>query len=505
MASSYLSCLRRAGDPNIGVCDVRLRRSKDQGLPHEQVGQTFMLRHCPALAAFYALRRSFGPLEAEGLPRKLLAVVLIAGALAAPAADGPRVVRVLDISPVWAGHPVGFDLLTSNGRQFVAFYDEQRRMTVAARELKSDRWHLVRLPSEIGWDSHNYITMAADDDGYVHLSGNMHVSPLVYFRTAKPWDIDSFEAIHKMTGSEETRCTYPRFFRGPRNELIFTYRDGKSGNGNQIFNVYDHRSRTWRRLLDKPLLDGQGRMNAYIHGPIAGPDGFFHLVWVWRDTPDCSTNHDLSYARSRDLVHWETSAGKPLAVPIRVETGEIVDPVPVKGGLLNGAAKIAWDSKGRPVITYHKFDARGRNQAYAARLEGGAWKIYQISNWDYRWEFQGGGSLPVVEIQLGTLRRGRAGELLLEYRHIKYGSGVWRLDERTFKQIATLPVERAWPAQLERPESSFPGIQVHLVPYRGQGDMTYLLRWETLGANRDRPREGPLPSPSMLRLYELAR
>jgi hypothetical protein len=45
-------------------------------------------------------------------------------------------------------------------------------------------------------------------------------------------------------------------------------------------------------------------------------------------------------------------------------------------------------------------------------------------------------------------------------------------------------------------------MQVHL--RRGGGDANYLLRWETLGPNRDRPREPPLPEPSMLRVYKLA-
>jgi hypothetical protein len=31
----------------------------------------------------------------------------------------------------------------------------------------------------------------------------------------------------------------------------------------------------------------------------------------------------------------------------------------------------------------------------------------------------------------------------------------------------------------------------------------YLMRWETLPANRDRPREGQVPAPSPLRLYRL--
>ena len=61
--------------------------------------------------------------------------------------------RAIDVAPVWAGHPVGFDLLTVEGRQFVAFYDAERRMTVAARKLGDPAWRFARLPSTLGWDS----------------------------------------------------------------------------------------------------------------------------------------------------------------------------------------------------------------------------------------------------------------------------------------------------------------------------------------------------------------
>src|SRR5206468_322385 len=122
----------------------------------------------------------------------------------------------------------------------------------------------VPLPMTTGWDSHNSLTMAVDDDGYLHLSGNMHCVPLIYFRTAQPYDIGTFERVSSMVGRDEQRCTYPVFLRGPGNALLFTYRTGSSGNGNQIYNVYDHAARTWRRLLDEPLTDGEGERNAYF-------------------------------------------------------------------------------------------------------------------------------------------------------------------------------------------------------------------------------------------------
>ncbi len=37
------------------------------------------------------------------------------------------------------------------------------------------------------------------------------------------------------------------------------------------------------------------------HNPHLWHDNWYHVWWVWRDTPDCSTNHDLSYMKSPDL------------------------------------------------------------------------------------------------------------------------------------------------------------------------------------------------------------
>ena len=125
--------------------------------------------------------------------------------------------------------------------------------------------------------------------------------------------------MEKMAARQKNSCTYPKFFKGAGGELIFTYRDARSGNGNQIHNVYGLKSRIWR-LLDKPLTDGLGQMNAYISGPVHGPDDYFHICWVWRDTPNCYANHDLSYARSRDMVHCETAGGDEIELPMTIGT-----------------------------------------------------------------------------------------------------------------------------------------------------------------------------------------
>lgn len=414
--------------------------------------------------------------------------------------------RVIDISPVWPGHPVGFCLVTCGDRQYVGFYDAERRMTIGARRLDADRFQLVRLPEKVGWDSHNYVEMAVDNEGFIHLSGNMHCHPLKYFRTTRPHDITTFERIDRMIGREEKRVTYPRFFRGPGGELVFMYRDGGSGEGNRLLNVYDSKTRTWRLLLDTPLTDGRRNdMNIYPANrcPVLGPDGYFHLCWVWRDTPDCETTHDLSYARSRDLTHWESADGKTIALPITFETpGLVVDPVPVGGGMLG--VKLGFDSKKRVIATYHKYDMDGKTQLFNARLEKGDWRIYQATKWDYRWDFGGRGAI-ATEITFSGVSVTSGGKLVQSYHHIKDGSGVWEVDEATLRHVALIPRGKGRPEHLEKTESSFPGMEVRWAESLGDGGVAvrYLLRWETLPAFRDRPRKTPLPDPSMLRLYEL--
>ena len=436
-----------------------------------------------------------------------LAILLFVLPVLVPAwaESSPRVLEKIEVDKVWSGHPVGFALLTQGGRQFAAYYDAERHMTVAARKLDEKDWHRARLPEDLGWDSHNYVTIAVDGTDGLHVSGNMHVRPLVYFRTKEPLNIDTFERA-PMTGLRESRVTYPAFFKGAADRLIFTYRDGSSGNGDQLYNVYDTTDRTWRRLLDTPLCAGNGKMNAYLNGPIPGPDGCFHLCWVWRNTPACETNHDVSYARSRDLIHWENAAGEALELPITIDTkGVVVDPVPPGGGAINGNTKVGFDHQKRPIVSYHKYDAAGKTQIFNARLEAGKWNIQQASDWDYRWEFSGGGAIP-FEVGVSPVSPAEEGFLLQPFSNAKCGSGTWKLDEATLKPVGMAQVPSRIPVELGRLESDFPGMQIRRSEDLGacpEKDTRFLLQWETLGPNRDRPRVGALPAPSKLWLVKI--
>ncbi len=421
--------------------------------------------------------------------------------IAAPASPA-----VVDIEPVWSGHPVGFCLLTHAPYQFAAYYDAERRMTVAQRRLDETKWTFQRLPSKLGWDSHNYVTLALDRDLRLHVAGNMHNIPLVYFRSAKPLDVSSLQQVKSMTGDREAHVTYPVFLKSKSGQLVFRYRNGSSGNGDDLYNVYDEKSGNWSKLVDSPLISGEGERSAYAIPPKQGPDGRFHLLWVWRDTPDCATNHSLSYARSDDLVHWSDSSGKEVKLPITYQSAEMIDPVPPGGGLINMNRELGFDNQGRPVATYHKYDERGDLNAYAARKEGSAWKIVKVSDWrDHHVVFSGGGSID-MPVRVQAVEAIGNGRLTLGYRSEK-GSGTWVLDEATLLPIPGAkapPKAPGLPRELARVSSTFPGMRFKSCGEIGDASGTrYQLTWETLDTNRDQPREGPLPAAAMLRVVAL--
>lgn len=430
---------------------------------------------------------------------------LFAGAEVTNTPAGP--IEKIALSKVWSGHSVGFSLLTDPPYQYAAYYDQDRNLVVASRRLDEKIWTKKILPTKLEWDSHNYVTMAVDNSGNLHVSGNMHVVPLIYFRTAKPRDIATLTS-NAMLGEREQRVTYPQFVKLSNGDLLFSYRDGRSGEGDTLWNAWNDKTGRWTRQMDKALFDGESQMSSYPSAPLLGPDGYFHMTWVWRDTADCSTCHDLSYARTRDFKNWETASGEKIALPIRLSSpGVVVDAIPVKGGIINGSGRIGFDRENRLVITYHKYDKDGNTQLYNARREKNEWKFYQTTSWNYRWNFSGGGSI-VFEVRHGNVKM-ENGETTLTFAHPKEGSGKWRLDPDTLTPLGKIPgtpAESFLGSYLGKVVSDFKGMEVRRAGDLGHPetpDVQYLLRWESLPPNRDAPREKPWPEPSDLVLYRI--
>jgi hypothetical protein len=171
--------------------------------------------------------------------------------------------------------------------------------------------------------------------------------------------------------------------------------------------------------------------------------------------------------------------------------------------MINNNTKVGFDAQNRPVVVYHKYDGNGNTQLFNARLENGAWVPHQTTNWDYRWDFGGGGTL-IFEIEVEGVKVQSDGSLTQRYYHAQYGGwGAFRLNPDTLVAEEDIAPPLPYPAELDTVESTTLEMAARWQQDSGQTpdpDVRYLLRWETLPENRDMPRD-PIPPPSMLRLY----
>jgi hypothetical protein len=292
-------------------------------------------------------------------------------------------------------------VVTYNGTQYVAYYDSTGYVILAKRKTGTDSWlvHKTQYTGNIE-DAHCSISIIVDNDGYLHMAWNHHNNALHYCKSVEP---DSLELTPEMSmiGTFEDDVTYPEFFRLPGGDLIFMYRHGVSGRGNLVVNKYILEEKQWVRLHDI-LIDGQNVRNAYWQSCV-DTNGTIHVSWVWRETWDVATNHDLCYARSNDGgVTWEKSDGQEYVVPVTAATAEYACKIPQNSELINQTSMYA-DSYGNPYIaSYWTPSWTNVPQYHMVYRDSTGWKSKQISNRSTAFSLSGGGTkkIPISRPQI---------------------------------------------------------------------------------------------------------
>jgi hypothetical protein len=321
----------------------------------------------------------------------------------------------------WAKNNVNGAIFRKNSvvsqgqNQYVAYYDSLGYVTLGKRRLPAGPWQVQRTQYQGNVkDAHNVISLMADGAGYLHLSFDHHNNPLHYCRSTAPGSL-TMGALEFMTGQQELKVSYPEFHRYPNGDLLFMYRDGGSGNGNMVLNRYDQKTRKWTRLHDV-LIDGEGQRNAYWQAFI-DPRGTIHVAWVWRESPNVASNHDMAYARSLDGGRtWQRSTGETYQLPITEATAEYAARIPQNSELINQTA-ITTDAAGAPYIaTYWQPAGTQVPQYQLIYLAGKTWKTMQVSQRTMPFSLSGVGTkrIPISRPQLlVSTKQGKTAAYLL--------------------------------------------------------------------------------------------
>ncbi|WP_157951604.1 BNR repeat-containing protein [Agrobacterium pusense] len=317
----------------------------------------------------------------------------------------------IEIDKAWSGVTVSFDAIARNGKTYLGYYDADRWLTVAQLDPVSGVVCRTRLPSQFaGWDGHNTIALAFDAAGRLQVAGNMHASPLVYGAAPSPDSIAGI-ALSPMIGTEEESVTYPDFITGPNDKLFFTYRSGVSGDGEWVINVRE--GTTWKRASEKPIFSStfDGRpTNAYPTPFRVSQDGYVHVAAVWRRTPDVASNYAITYARTRDFVHWEDHNGQTIMLPMNPGNSDTIESTGENRGLVNGA-RVGVALNGKPVVAYTKYGSDGRNSIILASPSQNEWHHSIVATANQQTVIAGGGSVPnlptVGDLQVNSGNLGR--------------------------------------------------------------------------------------------------
>lgn len=317
--------------------------------------------------------------------------------------------HLIPVADAWAGNSVNVavfrknSLVTHNQNQYVAYYDNDGFLVLGKRKFDSEKWILNRTQYKGNIaDAHNVISLMVDGDGFLHVSWDHHGHKLNYAKSIEPESLVLGEKSD-MSGLNEGNVTYPEFFRMPNGDLIFMFRDGQSGKGNLVINKYDLQSKTWNQIQTN-LIDGENSRNAYWQAFVDG-NGAIHISWVWRETWDVSTNHDMCYAKSEDGgVTWFKSNNEQYEIPITASTAEYAWLIPQNSELINQTSMTA-DDDGYPYIATYWRDSDSEVPQYNIIFFDG--KKWDRLNLDFRksaFSLSGGGtkSIPIARPQIMT-------------------------------------------------------------------------------------------------------
>ena len=404
-----------------------------------------------------------------------------------PLIDGTKQlsIKLMPLTEAYAKNSINTSVFRKNSicsddnYQIVSYYDSEGFVTFAIRKLDSDNWEIIKsnLQSDCT-DAHNSISIALDGEGYIHIAYDQHGNRMNYRKSLHPYQIVFSDIQYMVNPNDEQSVTYPEFYRKSNGNLIFVYRDGGSGNGDCVMNEYDLYTKQWSRIQNN-LLDGQMQRNAYWQICMNNND-IIYMSWVWRESSDVATNHDMCYAYSIDNgLSWRNSLGNIYSLPINIENSEIAWAIPQNSNLINQTS-MTTDFEGNPYIaTYWSAIDSDVPQYHIIYNKDNIWRQTQISNRTLPFSLSGGGTkrIPIARPQFVIDKYGAAfflfrdqerGEVVSIYYCEDINNPEWKV-----KDLTDFSVE-AWEPTIDFDRWKREGILDVYVQksYQGDGEVT---------------------------------
>lgn len=211
---------------------------------------------------------------------------------------------------------------------FICYIDDNLDVNII-HKLPSGVWESpVTIATGNADDAHNYCSLGIDTFGYVHASYDQHSSGLNYKRSAAPYDVQNMvTATATMPMPVNAEISYPQFIRTGRNleTLLFLYRNGSAGNGDECLNRYDEITFQWTSVAC-PMIKGKDLANPsspYLAPPRVDSLGNLKILYTNRTGYYNYGLFTLTYDAS--INTFTTQSGGSVLLPLTLNSpGSVV-------------------------------------------------------------------------------------------------------------------------------------------------------------------------------------
>ncbi|VGO15433.1 hypothetical protein PDESU_04016 [Pontiella desulfatans] len=346
--------------------------------------------------------------------------------------------------------------------EFYANYDGD-----PSNDVASASYHTVRVLEGVEADSHHSLSLGIDENGYLHIVGDMHNYPryespqahlplryayknIMYWRSDNPLDISSFS----FKGDQDGECppgfgfTYQFFFNDMNGRLHFTARAHQATDNSTRcapFSQYDAGSGTWTALggpdPDDPGSEARvfyddgyeytvsgGTTNSAGYYSKTHPHGVFdrnntmHLVAPLLADPTLYPDAEnfyhfvdrITYAQSTNGADFTKADGTSMILPATINlTSNRADIAYSSDGNTNAflamLGNIAVDYQNNPyTVAKHKYIDGTANDSIIVGWNGTSWINYGVldsDNTDFRLVHDPAGVMSYIGDSSGKMMR----------------------------------------------------------------------------------------------------
>ncbi|HDK6227010.1 TPA: BNR-4 repeat-containing protein [Klebsiella pneumoniae] len=319
------------------------------------------------------------------------------------AGQTPFIGASLDLLPVKFGNMYNYNsaafiqnnVVKAGGYIYICGNAQGQRPYVFKKSINGGAWSYFDLTNVAGNplarptadDSHNAYCMTVTKDGYIIISGNMHVNPCRTVISSNPYDITAWAAI-TYTSSEQV--TYPRLATTPGGKTRAFWREGNSQAGQYYSALFNDTTKAFESKVK--LIETDLTVNAYEQRIGIGLDNSIHLCWGNRvSSAAADGNYGLFYAKSADNgATWTNAAGTiTYTLPLSESNCEKITDVALYTGYVNQNGG-AVDRDGRYHTCLWQNDPDGNIQIDHIWFDGSAWQREQVTNFNFSLDLSGG-------------------------------------------------------------------------------------------------------------------